>query len=211
MLPNFKIGKNLVSSLGCPETGQKVWFQVWLPGFKMVHKLEISSLGSPDLKPGRFQVWAQHIYCSVMISIKWSETAPKNALASMDIIVTQLLCYHMSLLYFVCNHLILYFRILVFFLQLYIESDKVWVYEEMMTKDDNVESNPLTSSLLKIRSLYKFCYKLHMSSWRSRWTELYSSYIYEVCCTSDEVCWGFTSICTTRVYHSIHGSTMDSL
>ena len=27
----------------------------------------------------------------------------------------------------------------------------------MMTNDDNLESNLLTSSLLKIRSLYKFC------------------------------------------------------
>ena len=41
-----------------------------------------------------------------MISIKWSETAQKNALASADVIVTQLLRDHMSLLYFVCNHLI---------------------------------------------------------------------------------------------------------
>ena len=57
--------------------------------------------------------------------------------------------------------------------------DKVWMYEEMMTNDDNVESSLLTSSLLKIRSLYKFCYKLHMWSWRSRWTELCSSCIYE--------------------------------
>ena len=31
----------------------------------------------------------------------------KNALASADVIVTQLLCYHMPLLYFVCNHLML--------------------------------------------------------------------------------------------------------
>ena len=31
------------------------------------------------------------------------------------------------------------------------------MYEEMMTNDDNVESSLLTSSLLKIRSLYKFC------------------------------------------------------
>ena len=29
----------------------------------------------------------------------------------------------------------------------------------------------------------------------------------EVCCTS-EVCWEFTSIYTTRVYHSLHRSTM---
>ena len=45
-------------------------------------------------------------YRLVMISIKWSETAQENALASADIIVTQLLHYHMPLLYFVCNHLI---------------------------------------------------------------------------------------------------------
>ena len=46
------------------------------------------------------------MYHLVMISIKWSETAEKNALASVDVIVTQLLRYHMPLLYFVCNHLI---------------------------------------------------------------------------------------------------------
>ena len=57
--------------------------------------------------------------------------------------------------------------------------DKVYMYEEMMTNDDNVESSVLTSSLLKISCLYKFCYKLHISSLRSRWTELYSSRIYE--------------------------------
>ena len=39
-----------------------------------------------------------------------------------------------------------------------------YVYEEMMTNDDNLESSLLTSILLKIRSLYKFCYKLHMSA-----------------------------------------------
>ena len=64
--------------------------------------------------------------------------------------------------------------------------DKVCMYEEMMTNHDNVESSLLTSSFLKMRSLYKFCYKLHMLSWRSRWTELSSSYIHEVCCTSHE-------------------------
>ena len=46
------------------------------------------------------------MYRLVKISIKWSETAQKNALANVDIIVTQLLRYHMPLLYFVCNHLI---------------------------------------------------------------------------------------------------------
>ena len=63
--------------------------------------------------------------------------------------------------------------------------DKVYMYEEMMTNDDK-GSSLLTSSSLKVCSLYKFCYKLHMSSWRSRWTELYSSYIYEeVKCVGD--------------------------
>ena len=41
-----------------------------------------------------------------MISIKWSETAQKNTLASADVTVTQLLRYHMLLLYFMCKHLI---------------------------------------------------------------------------------------------------------
>ena len=75
----------------------------------------------------------------------------------------------------------------------------------MMMNNDNVESSLLTSSLLKIHSMYKFCYKLHMSSWRSRWTELYSSYIYEVYCRSSEVCWGVTSIYTTSVHWRIQG------
>ena len=48
------------------------------------------------------------MYRLVMISIKSSETAQKNALASMDVIVTQLLRYHMPLLYFICNYLIDY-------------------------------------------------------------------------------------------------------
>ena len=39
----------------------------------------------------------------------------------------------------------------------FVEVDKVRMYEEMMTNDDNnVESSLLTSNLLKIRSLYKF-------------------------------------------------------
>ena len=43
-----------------------------------------------------------------------------------------------------------------------ITTDKVCMYEEMMTNTDNVESSLLTSNLLKICSLYNFCYKLHM-------------------------------------------------
>ena len=31
------------------------------------------------------------------------------------------------------------------------------MYKEIMTNNDNLESNLLTSSLLKVRSLYKFC------------------------------------------------------
>ena len=61
--------------------------------------------------------------------------------------------------------------------------DKVCMYKEMMTNNDNVESSLLTSNLLKICILYKFCYKLHISS--CRWTELQSSCIYEVCCPSE--------------------------
>ena len=34
------------------------------------------------------------------------------------------------------------------------------MYEEIMTNDDNLESNLLTSILLKMHSLYKFSYKL---------------------------------------------------
>ena len=81
--------------------------------------------------------------------------------------------------------------------------DKICMYEEMMTNNDNVGSSLLTSSLLKTHSLYK----LHMSSWRSRWTELCSSCIYEVCCTITE-CGEYTSIYTTRVYYSLHRSIM---
>ena len=38
-----------------------------------------------------------------------------------------------------------------------VKDDKVRMYEEIMTNDDNLESSLLTSSLLKICSLYKFC------------------------------------------------------
>ena len=43
------------------------------------------------------------------------------------------------------------------------EVDEVWMYKEMMTNDDNVESSLLTSSLLKIHSLYKFCVELQVA------------------------------------------------
>ena len=39
--------------------------------------------------------------------------------------------------------------------------DQVCMYEEMMTNNDNVESSLPTSNLLKICSLYNFCYNLH--------------------------------------------------
>ena len=70
-----------------------------------------------------------------------------------------------------CGHKIpLQFEI--FHRRFVVKCDKVWMYEEMITNNDNLESSLLTSILLNIRSLYKFCYKLHMSSWRPRWTEL---------------------------------------
>ena len=78
------------------------------------------------------------------------------------------------------------------------------MHEEMMTNDDNVESSLLTSSLLKIHSLYKFCYKLHMSSWRSICRVPASM----KCVVQVMSVLGFTSIYTTRVYHSLHGSIM---
>ena len=37
------------------------------------------------------------------------------------------------------------------------------MYEEMMMNDDNIESSLLTSSLLKIRILYKFCVELQVA------------------------------------------------
>ena len=42
------------------------------------------------------------------------------------------------------------------------QTDEVCMYKEMMTNDDNVESSLLTSSLLKMRSLYKFCVQLQV-------------------------------------------------
>ena len=41
-----------------------------------------------------------------------------------------------------------------------LSTDKVWMYEEIMMNNDNLESNLLTSILLKICSLYKL-------NWRS--------------------------------------------
>ena len=46
--------------------------------------------------------------------------------------------------------------------------DKV-LYKEIMMNDDNLESTLLTSSLLKIRSLYKFCYMLSRMSEKKKW------------------------------------------
>ena len=46
-------------------------------------------------------------------------------------------------------------------------NDKVCIVR-MMTNTGNVESSLLTSILLNTRSLYKFCYKLHMLSCRGR-------------------------------------------
>ena len=48
------------------------------------------------------------------------------------------------------------------------------MYEEMMMNTDNLESS---LQLLFIENQVEFCYKLYMSSC--------SSYLYEVCCTSE--------------------------
>ena len=75
------------------------------------------------------------------------------------------------------------------------------MYEEMMTNTDNVESILLTSNLLNICSLYKFYYKLHMSSCGS------SRVLYEVCCRTDK-CGQHIALYRTIVYHCLQGSTM---
>ena len=54
------------------------------------------------------------VYCGIYIPLSDDEhqmvrDSLENALASTDVIVTQLLRYHMPLLYFVCNHLIYLF------------------------------------------------------------------------------------------------------
>ena len=79
------------------------------------------------------------------------------------------------------------------------------MYKEMMMNDDNVESSLLTSNLLKICSLYKFCYKLYMLS--CRWTEL-CRVPASMKCVVQVVCWGHMSIYSTTVYYRLHGSTM---
>ena len=83
-------------------------------------------------------------------------------------------------------------------------SDKVRMYEEMMTNTDNLESSLLTSNLLKICCIVQvlFCYK-----WTCRavevefcplWSVLYKSW---VCC-------GHMSLYSTTVYYCLHRSTM---
>ena len=43
------------------------------------------------------------------------------------------------------------------FIMTFLSDTLPWMYKEIMMNDDNLESNLLTSSLLKIHSLYKFC------------------------------------------------------
>ena len=51
----------------------------------------------------------------------------------------------------------MYREYLVILILTKVHNDKVWMYEEIIKNDDNLESSLLTSILLKIRSLYKFC------------------------------------------------------
>ena len=48
------------------------------------------------------------------------------------------------------------------------ESDKVRMYEEIMTNDDNLESNLLTSSLLKMCCLVQ----VELCVFTARWQEM---------------------------------------
>ena len=77
---------------------------------------------------------------------------------------------------------------------------KVFMHEEMMN-NDNVESSILTSNLLKICSLYNFCYKLHMLSCRG------SCVLYDVCCPSDK-CGEHIALYGAIVYYYLTGSIM---
>ena len=73
--------------------------------------------------------------------------------------------------------------------------DKVWMYKGMMMNGDNLESNLLTLSSLKIHSLYKFC--------RVQVTHVEPDVYVEV--RGD---WRVTTIYNISVYHSLHGSMM---
>ena len=87
--------------------GPKVWMfekpKIWMDLFNKVRIFEHMKI---HIYEPNISLVAVCTYRLVMISIKWSETTQKNALASTDVIVTQLLHCHMPLFYFVCNHLI---------------------------------------------------------------------------------------------------------
>ena len=68
----------------------------------------------------------------------------------------------------------------------------------MMTNNDNVESSLLTSNLLKICSLYNFCYKL----------QRYSCVLYDVCCPSSDKCVEHIALHRAIVYYYLTGSIM---
>ena len=70
------------------------------------------------------------------------------------------------------------------------------MYEEMMMNNDNLESNLLTSSLLKIRSLYKFCRVLLQVVLQSAHVEL------DICVEVRDD-WRVTAIYTSSIKCSI--------
>ena len=93
---------------------RQIWFDLQrrIPMITLSHGVlfRVQSITTKCLTQSKLvknELIAVCIYRLVMISIKWAETAQKNALASIDVIVTQLRRYHMLLLYFVCNHLII--------------------------------------------------------------------------------------------------------
>ena len=91
------------------------------------------------------------IYRLVMISIKWSETAQNNAPANEDIIVTQSLRYHMPLLYFVCNHLIIFLIGYITFLTNQISSSRFihsQITKEIIQHQNKNVINQISQNLL---------------------------------------------------------------
>ena len=52
-------------------------------------------------------------------------------------------------------------------------ADKVRMYEEVMMNDDNLESNLLTSSLLKMCSLVQVLLQVELEMFTAQWQEMY--------------------------------------
>ena len=78
--------------------------------------------------------------------------------------------------------------------------DKVWMNEEMMMNDDNVESSLLTSSLLKMCCSVTNCTCRAVDGLNCRVPA-------SMKCVVEVKCVGDMSIYSTTVYYCLHGST----